>query len=168
MEPPLQTIALAPDGGIFADLIGIALSEHGYTIIDTGATAALLVLMRKNMDDLLSPQALGMLKERGIEALLIVTKIDGKDGLPQTVHVRLYSTDHTAEVGGIDWKNSWIRRGAWEAVEEIAAAMVQTLRWQVACRTLLTLPLDRGGEKSPGVLRSHYPGTYVLAERGSG
>jgi hypothetical protein len=125
LDPPLRTIALAPQGGIFADLIGIALSEQGYIIIDTGATAALFVLLQRSADDLLSPESLRILKERGIDAVLVTQKVDGKDGLPQTVHMRFYSTDQTVELGGIDWENSWVRRGAFEAAQEIAAAIAQ-------------------------------------------
>lgn len=125
IDPPLKTIALAPNGATFADLIGIALSEQGYTIIDSGATLALLMLMQQSADELLSPQVLGMLKERGVDAVLVVHKVDANDGLPQIVHVRLYSTDQMAEVGGIDWENSWIRRGVLEAAQEIAAAIAQ-------------------------------------------
>jgi hypothetical protein len=128
LEPPLKTIALAPSGAIFADLIGVALSEQGYTIIDSGATLALLVLMQQSADDLLSPQVSGMLKERGVDAVLVVQKVAAEDGLPQIVHVRLYSTDQMAEVGGIDWKNSWSRRSVWEAAQEIATAMAQSSR----------------------------------------
>jgi hypothetical protein len=125
LDPPLQTIALAPQGGVFADLIGMMLSEAGYVIIDTGATAALLVLLQRSTDDLLSPQSLAIFKERGIDAVLVTQKIEGKDGLPQAVRMRLYSTDRMVEVGGIDWENSWVRRGALEAAQEIAAAIVR-------------------------------------------
>jgi hypothetical protein len=125
LDPPLKEIALAPQGGVFADLIGVALSEEGYVVTDTGATAALLVLLQRSGDDLLSPQSLASFKARGIDAVLVVQKVDGKDGLPQTVRMRLYSTDRMVEVGGVDWENSWVRRGALEAAQEIAAAIVQ-------------------------------------------
>lgn len=125
LDPPLQTIALAPQGGVFADLIGMTLSEEGYVVIDTGATAALLVLLQRSADDLLSPQSLAVFKGRDIDAVLATQKVEGKDGLPQTVRIRLYSTDRMVEVVGIDWENSWVRRGALEAAQEIAAAIVQ-------------------------------------------
>jgi hypothetical protein len=128
MDPPLKTIALAPNGGIFADLIGIELSEQGYTIVDTGATLALLVFMQRTQDDLLSPEIMAMFKGRGIDAVLVVQKVDGTDGLPQTVHMRLYSTTSSAEVGGLEWGNSWIRRGVLESAQAIAAAMSKGLR----------------------------------------
>jgi hypothetical protein len=127
-DPPLKTIALAPEGGVFADLIGMALSEEGYVILDTGATAALLVLLQRSADDLLNPQSLAIFKERGIDAVLVTQKVDGKDGLPQTAHMRFYSTERMLEVGGIDWENSWVRRGALEAAREIAAAIVEHSR----------------------------------------
>jgi hypothetical protein len=125
IDPPLKTIALAPNGGIFADVIGIELAGQGYTIFDTGATLALLVLMQKTRDDLLSPEVMARFKEHGIDAVLVVQKTDGSDGLPQTVQIRLHPTESVTDVGGIDWKNSWIRRGTLESAQEIAAAMSQ-------------------------------------------
>ncbi len=125
LVPPLKTIALAPDSATFGDLIGMALTEHGYTIIDSGATLALLVLMQKSPDDLLGPQVLRMLKERGIDAVLVVHKVDAKDGLPQTVQVRLHSTDQMAEVGGVDWENGWVHSNVLEAAQDIATALAQ-------------------------------------------
>ena len=125
IDPPLTTIALAPNSGIFADVIGIELARWGYTIVDTGATLALLVLMQKTQDDLFNPEVMARFKEHGIDAVLVVQKTDGKDGLPQTVQIRLHSTEPVADVGGLDWKNSWIRRGMLESAQEIAAAMSQ-------------------------------------------
>jgi hypothetical protein len=125
IDPPLKTIALAPNSGIFADVIGIELGGRGYTIVDTGATLALLVLMQKTQDDLFNPEVMARFKEHGIDAVLVVRKQDGKDGLPQTVQIRLHSTEPVADVGGVDWNNSWIRRGMLESAQEIAAAMSQ-------------------------------------------
>jgi hypothetical protein len=125
IDPPLKTIALAPNGGIFADVIGIEFAGQGYTIFDTGATLALLVLMQKTRDDLFSPEVMARFKEHGIDAVLVVQKTDGNDGLPQTVQIRLHSTESVTDVGGIDWKNSWIRRGTLESAQEVAAAMRQ-------------------------------------------
>ena len=99
VDSRLKTVALAPDGGVFADLIGMTLAEHGYTIIDTGATAALLVLTQQRTADLLESQGLEMLQRRGIDAVLVVSRVNAADGLPQTVHVRLHSTATKLEVG---------------------------------------------------------------------
>jgi hypothetical protein len=81
--------------------------------------------MQKTQDELFSPEIMTRLKERGIDAVLAVQRIDGADGLPQTVHLRLHSTAPVVEVGGVDWGNSWIRRGMLESAQEIAAAMRQ-------------------------------------------
>jgi hypothetical protein len=125
IDPPLKTIALAPSGGIFADVIGIELSARGYTIADTGTTLALLVMMHKTPDDLFMPEVMAKLKDRGIDAILTVQKTDGEDGLPQTVQIRLYGTEPVADLGGVAWRNGWIRRGVLESAQEIARAMHQ-------------------------------------------
>jgi hypothetical protein len=54
---------------------------------------------------------MAMLKERGIDAILVVPKADGTDGLPQTVRVGLHSTASMTEVGSVSWENGWFRRG---------------------------------------------------------
>jgi hypothetical protein len=123
IQPALTTIALAPSGGIFADLIGIALAAKGYTIMDTGATLALLVLRHMPEADILDPAVMVMLKARGVDAILVAQKADGTDGLPQTVRVRLYSTASMTEIGGVDWENGWFRRGVLESAQEVAAAL---------------------------------------------
>jgi hypothetical protein len=123
IDPPLKTIALAPSGGIFADLIGLELPQQGYTVVDTGATAALLVFIQKPQDDLLSSETMAVLKERGIDAVLVVQKVEGTDGHLQTVRLRLHSTALSSDVGGVNWENGWIRRGLLESAQEIAAAM---------------------------------------------
>jgi len=123
IQPAPTTIALAPQGGIFADLIGIELAAQGYRIVDTGATLVMLVFGQMSQENLLTPEVIAMLQERGVDALLVVQKVDARDGLPQTVHVRLYSTASMTEVGGVDWKNGWFRRGVLESAQEIAAAL---------------------------------------------
>jgi hypothetical protein len=133
IHPALTTIALAPNGGIFADLIGIELAAQGYTIVDTGATLALLVLRHLPEDDILDPEVMVMLKARGIDAILVAQKADGTDGLPQTVRVRLHSTASMTEVGGVDWENGWFRRGVLESAQEIAAALSRDARRTMAC-----------------------------------
>jgi hypothetical protein len=128
IAPPLTTIALAPNGGVFANLIGTELAAQGYTIVETGATLALLVFTHMPQHDILDADVMAMLKARGIDAVLIVQKVDGTDGLPQTVHMRLHSTATMAEVGGVDWQNSWFRHGVLESAQEIAAAMSRDAR----------------------------------------
>jgi len=123
IRPALTTIALAPQGGTFADLIGMALATQGYTIVDTGGTLALIVLTHVPQDDPLAPEVMTMLQERGIDALLVVQKTNDADGLPRTVQVRLHSTASRIEVGGVDWENGWFRRGTLESAQEIAAAI---------------------------------------------
>jgi hypothetical protein len=128
IEAAFKTIAMAPSGGVFADLIGIELTGRGYTVFDSGSTLALLMLLQKGADDPLSPPILRMLKQRGIDAVLAVQKVDGTDGLPQTVQIRLYSTDRLIDVGVLDWQNSWIRRSTLEAAQEIATAVGQQIQ----------------------------------------
>lgn len=123
IQPTHTTIALAPQGGIFADLIGIELAAQGYRIVDTGATLAILVFEQMSPEQLFTPEVLAMLQAHGIDALLVVQKTDGADGLPQTVRVRLHSTVSMTDVGSVNWENGWFRRGVLESAQEIAAAL---------------------------------------------
>ena len=47
---PINAIALAPEGGLLAEAVGIELSNRGYTIIDAATTSRMLV--RLNMDEI--------------------------------------------------------------------------------------------------------------------
>jgi hypothetical protein len=66
-----------------------------------------------------------MLRRPTVRQLLVLSKADGKDGLPLTAQIRLNSTMLLAKVRGVDWENSWIRRGVLESAQEIAAAVSQ-------------------------------------------
>jgi hypothetical protein len=86
------------------------------------------MVMQKTQDDLFNPEVMAKLKERGIDAVLAVRKVDGADGLPQTVQIRLHRTESLASIGGVDWGNRWIRRGIMETAREIAAAVSREIR----------------------------------------
>jgi hypothetical protein len=103
--------------------------------------------MQSHQDDLLSSDVLAKLKARGIDAVLVVQKDDGKDGIPQTVHIRLYSTAHMGDVGGVYWRNGWIRRGMLESAREIAAALSKN-----------SPPSEAVGSDEQGSLSSHSGG----------
>ena len=47
--------------------------------------------MQKTQDDLFQPEVMARFKEHGIDAVLVVQKTNGKDGLPQTVQIRLHA-----------------------------------------------------------------------------
>lgn len=127
LNRPITTVALGPKGGLFADLVGFDLAQGGCTIIDTGGTLALLVLMHKSAAELEEPEVMQALAQRGIHAVLTIEMVEGKDHVPDAVQARVQTTSPAAELGGIDWRNRWGRRSAVEAAHEIAGALVKQL-----------------------------------------
>lgn len=106
--PPKIVIALAPSGGILADAIGIELFNRGFTVMDTNQFSSFMV--RHNMTELefSQPQNLKLIKEEGIDAILMVKSVAGHDQKPQSATVRLNSTENWGKIiAGISWKNGW-------------------------------------------------------------
>jgi hypothetical protein len=105
LEHPVKTIALAPSGGVLADAIGLELFENGFRVVDTQQTSN--VLMRLNLDELeiMEPKSMTSLKERGIDAVLLVRSVAGHDNLPQSASVRVLSASSFSLVAGASWQN---------------------------------------------------------------
>lgn len=66
----VETIALAPDGGLLADAVGIELFNKGFTVIEPADTSRLLVRLDLSEIDLSKPQNLRKLKDQGIDSTL--------------------------------------------------------------------------------------------------
>jgi hypothetical protein len=136
---PVKAIALAPDGGLLADAVGVELSNKGFTVVDSVATSKLMVRLNLNEIEIARPEGLAKLKDQGIDAFLTVRAAGGYDQQPQSASARVNST-HTGQViAGISWQNGWggqagsiadrtMRKGLAEAASDIANALVQTIR----------------------------------------
>lgn len=136
---PIKAIALAPDGGLLADAVGVELSNMGFTVIDSASTSKLMVRLNLNEVEIARPEGLAKLKDQGIDAFLTVRAAGGYDQQPQSASARVNST-HTGQViAGISWQNGWggqagsiadrtMRKGLAEAAAEIANSLVATIR----------------------------------------
>jgi hypothetical protein len=141
LDATMTTVALAPQGGLFADLVGFDLAQRGCTIIDTGGTLALLVLMQKSAAELEAPEVMQGLAQRGIQAVLSIDKVAGEDQGPDLARAREQATSPVAELGGIDWQNRWGKRSPVEAAHEIASALAKQL-----CQSTDAAPSDPSRE----------------------
>lgn len=135
--PPNIVIALAPSGGVLADAIGIELFNRGFTVVDTQQFSDFMI--RHNMTELQfsQPQNLKLIKEEGIDAILMVKSVAGYDQKPQSATVRLNSTDDWGKIiAGVSWKNGWggrpgsiadrsMRKDIPGAAEEIVQALLR-------------------------------------------
>ena len=75
IDPPFKTIALAPSGGIFADVIGIELAGTGLHDRRYRRHAGLVDADAKKPGMICSAQRImAKLKEHGIDAVLVVQK----------------------------------------------------------------------------------------------
>jgi hypothetical protein len=127
LDTPLNTIALAPGDGLFADLIGLALAERGYAIVDTGMAQALLVVLREREEDVLTPRVMTGFQQRGIDAVLTVQWVERPDGVPQQATAQLYSTRDAAMICRVEWRQGWRLRGPVEAAQEVAETLLRCL-----------------------------------------
>jgi hypothetical protein len=136
---PVKVIALAPDGGLLADAVGVEFANRGYRLIDAASTSKMLVRLNLNEVEIARPEGLARLREQGIDAWLSVRAVGGYDQQPQSASARMVST-HSGEVlAGVTWQNGWggragsiadrlMRKGLSEAAAEISAALADRLR----------------------------------------
>jgi hypothetical protein len=135
----VKVIAFAPGGGVLADAIGVELANRGFTVIDSSSTSNLM--MRLNLDEIeiATPQGLNKLRERGVDAVLVVRSAGGKDDNPQSASARMNSTQNGQVLAGVTWQNGFggqagsvadrvMRKGLTEAAAEIANALAQRVR----------------------------------------
>ena len=101
----VDSIALAPSGGVLADAIGTELFNRGFKVIDTQQTSSFLVRLNLDEIELLTPKSLAALQERGIGAVLSVRAVGGYDDKPQSATVRVVSTKSGEVIGGVNWQN---------------------------------------------------------------
>jgi len=135
---PIRTIALAPNGGLLADAVGVELANRGYTIIDAADTSSMMVRLNMNEVEVQKPENMQKFKSQGIDAFLSVRANGGYDGQPQGASARVVSTDTGKLLAGVTWQNAWggqagsiadrtMRKGLNEAATEIAIALANAL-----------------------------------------
>ena len=140
---PVRAIAMAPEGGLLAEAVGIELSNLGYTIIDSASTSNLLVRLNMDEFEVSTPQGLEKLKTKGIDAYLTVKSAGAYDGQPQSASARASSTHSGRIIAGVNWQNGWaghpgsiadmamqMRKGLIGASQEIATSLAKSLPMQ--------------------------------------
>jgi hypothetical protein len=141
--PPLvdkvDSLALAPSGGVLADAIGTELFGTGFKVIDTQETSNFLVRMNLDEIEILTPRSLTALQARGINAVLSVKAVGGYDGKPQSATVRVVSTKSGELVGSVNWQNgrggaqgspadAMMRKDIVSAAQQIGKSLADQLR----------------------------------------
>lgn len=134
----VKAIAMAPEGGLLAEAVGIELSNFGYTIIDSSSTSKLMVRLNIDEIEIATPQGLEKLKAKGIDAYLTVKSAGAYDYQVQSASARASSTHTGRIIAGVSWQNGWggragsivdrtMRKGLAEAAQEIASSLAVSL-----------------------------------------
>lgn len=135
---PINTIAMAPSGGLLADALGVELFNAGYQVIDTAQFSALMVRADVSEYEILAPQNLTKLQAQGIDAVLSAKAAADIDGNPKSASVRLTSTRDGQLLAGLTWQNAWggmsgsvadrvMKKDLTAAAEQIANELVKQL-----------------------------------------
>ena len=135
----VNTVALAPSGGIMADAVGIELFNHGFQVFDTAQTSNLFVRLDLSEVEVARPAGLRALVAEGIDAYIAVRSVAGAGNQPQSASVRVNSTHNGAMLAGLTWENGWggmagsiadrtMRSDLSEAADEIAEELAERLR----------------------------------------
>ena len=132
--PKPSSIALSPGGGVLGEAIGLELFNRGYTVVDPDETARMVG--RSDLSEFEVSQAAGLsaLRDKGIDALLVVKSVAGNDGRPQSATARLTATNDGQIISAVTWQNGWggvegspadrtMRRDVAEAAREIVNAL---------------------------------------------
>ena len=137
---PISTIAFAPSGGVLADAVGLSLLNYDVRVFDTQQTSNLLIRFNLDEEEIMEPQNLATIAERGIDAILFVRTVAGYDDKPQSASIRLVHTSDGLLVGGLAWQNGKggvagspldraQRKDIVDAAEEIARALAEQMGW---------------------------------------
>ena len=135
----VETMALAPSGGVLADAIGTELFSGGLRVIDTQETSNFLVRLNLDEVELLQPGSLSAMRDRGISAVLSVKSVAGYDGKPQSATVRVVSTKTGELIAAVNWQNgrggargspadAMMRKDIVGAAQQIGQALAAQLR----------------------------------------
>ncbi len=134
----IRAIAMAPEGGLLAEAVGIELSNLGYIVIDSSATSRLMIRLNIDEIEIATPQGLGKLKTKGIDAYLTVKGAGAYDNQIQSASARASSTHTGRIIAGVTWQNGWggqagsmadrtMRKGLAEAAQEITESLAVSL-----------------------------------------
>jgi len=137
-QHPINTIAMAPGGGVLADAIAVALTNKNYKVFDAEQMSNFFMRLNLNEIEVASPQNLCLLKDKGIDSYLTVKSAAGYDGLPESASVRLNSTHDGKVITGVSWQNGWggrqtslcdrvMRKNVLEAAKEIVGELSKNI-----------------------------------------
>ncbi len=137
----IETVALAPSGGVLADAIGTELFNRGIRVMDSQETSNLLLRLNLSEIELLQPRSLTALRERGASAVLTVRSVAGYDKKPQSATVRVVSAKSGELLAAVNWQNgrggaqgspadAMMRKDIVGAAQQIGQALAAQLRRQ--------------------------------------
>jgi hypothetical protein len=136
--PPIRVVALSPGAGILQEAVGVELFNRDFTIVESSETAEIAGRFQLSEFEVSGSVGLAALREKNIDALLIVKSASGTDGRPQSATAKLISTRTSEVISTVSWQNGWggqegsildrsKRKDVNGAAKEIAAALVRNL-----------------------------------------
>lgn len=135
----VNSIAIAPNGGLIGEAVSIQLSNLGFEVVDPGSLKSVLARANLSEYEVSSSVGLEVLKEKGIDAYLVVKGARSYDNQLESVSARVTST-HTGQIiSGVSWQNGYggvpgspadrvMRQGLAEAAQTIATEIAKSLR----------------------------------------
>lgn len=152
LEGPLRAITTTSNRPAFADALAARLGARGYSVLDAGASAAVVSaasgrnVAAGTIDPAQDPDALARLRALQVDLVMAVDvrMVVANLGFGRTrelldaVNVTIYPTSTPGPAGGFHWKNSWggmpgspadalSRRSEPQAAEELAAVAAKLL-----------------------------------------
>ena len=135
----VKRLAISPGSGVFGEAIALELFNLGVNVVD--ANEALAIIGRAGLSEfeITTSKGYSILKEKGIDAVLVAKAIMAQDGTPENASIRITSTENGNLIAGITWENGWggergsvadrtMRDNLSEAAQKIAVELFKRIR----------------------------------------
>ena len=103
----ISVIAIAPGSGVLGDAIGLELFNLGYRVIDANQAQSIIGRVGLSEFEITTTKGYSVLKNKGIEAVLVSKAIMGYDSKPESASVRVTDTENGSILVGVTWQNGW-------------------------------------------------------------
>lgn len=134
----VERLAIAPGSGVLGDAISLELFNMGLTVVDANETVAIVGRAGLQEFEVTTTRGFAVLREKGIDAILVAKSVAAADGTPESASVRVTDTETGQIIAGITWQNGWggmrgsiadrvMRKNLSQAASEIAKELIRRL-----------------------------------------
>lgn len=103
----INSVAIAPGSGVLGDAIGLELFNLGVRVMDSNQATSIIGRAGLSEFEITTIKGYVLLREQGIDSVLVSKAIMASDGTPESASVRITDTETGALLAGVSWENGW-------------------------------------------------------------